>query len=62
MPRLQVSTRSSHYDADARSLATYSQWYKAMERPEASDAEFLDHDDFELVLDDFVERFGPPGR
>ena len=58
----EVKTRSSHYDADARSLATYSEWYKAAERPGETDAAFVDHDDFELVLDDFVERFGRPAR
>jgi len=61
VPRVKVTTYSSHYQTNSRFMATYAEWYKAHERPEASDAEFHASDDFELVLDDFRERFGDPG-
>ena len=58
--RVEVTTYSSHYETDAASLATYSEWYKEQEQPDATDAEFLAADMFELVLVDFYERFGRP--
>ena len=60
VPRVKVTTYSSHYETKSRDLAAYAEYYKVHERPEASDAEFHATDDFELVLDDFRERFGQP--
>ena len=57
---VKVTTYSSHYETTSRDLESYVEWYKVHERPEASDAEFHAAEDFELVLDDFRERFGQP--
>ncbi len=59
-PRVQVRTWSSHYQTLSGDLETYADWYRKGEQPQMSDAEFFASDDFELRLDDFRERFGPP--
>ncbi|MGE0386357.1 MAG: serine/threonine protein phosphatase [Gammaproteobacteria bacterium] len=58
VPRLQVRTWSTHFNAYARDLPQYAAWYKAHEQPQMTDAQFLDQEEFELELDDFVRRFG----
>lgn len=60
VPRVRVTTRSSHYQAAASDLATYAEWYREHEQPGLSDAEFVAEDDFVLELRDFRARFGPP--
>ncbi|MHC4107640.1 MAG: metallophosphoesterase [Planctomycetota bacterium] len=60
-PRLRVRTHSSHYDSFSSELATYAEWYKAREQPELTDAEFHAADNYEIVLEDFRERFGRAG-
>ena len=59
-PSVKITTYSSHYETASGDLSTYAEWYKAHERPDASDAEFLASDDFELELGDFRARFGAP--
>lgn len=59
-PTLEVTTYSSHYETSASDLSTYATWYKATERPKATDAEFVASDEFELTLSDFRARFGDP--
>ncbi|WP_458836139.1 metallophosphoesterase family protein [Rhizorhabdus wittichii] len=59
VPTIRVRTYSPHYGKDSRALATYAAWYKAAERPDLTDAQFLDQSDFVLSLDDFRQRFGP---
>ena len=58
-PTLKVRTYSPFYGKDSRALATYAQWYKAAERPELTDGQFIDQSDFVLTLTDFRKRFGP---
>lgn len=60
VPTVRVTTYSSHYETSSRDHDEYAAWYKARERPEASDAEFHARDDFELELVDFRTRFGAP--
>lgn len=57
-PSIKVTTYSSHYGSTSSALDTYAAWYKRAERPEATDAEFLATDEFELPLPDFHSRFG----
>jgi hypothetical protein len=61
MPTVDVRTWSSHYKVYSSELESYAQWYKGIEQPEMSDAEFLAADEFTLTLDDFHARFGEPG-
>jgi hypothetical protein len=61
-PRVQVRTWSSHYRTLSTDLETYADWYRPAEHPEMTDTEFVASDDFELVLDDFRDRFGPPAK
>jgi hypothetical protein len=59
-PTLQVRTYSTHYEKLSSELDTYASWYREHEQPDASDAEFLASEEFEIPLADFRERFGPP--
>ncbi|MGI9592370.1 MAG: metallophosphoesterase [Myxococcota bacterium] len=59
-PRIRVTTYSSHYETTSRDLEPYAAWYRKGEQPELSDAGFHEADDFEIVLEGFAERFGPP--
>ena len=61
-PRVQVRTYSTYYRAYSSELPTYAQWYKPLEQPGMSDAEFLRADEFVLELDDFRRRFGDGRR
>ena len=58
--RLQVRTYSTHFKAYASDLPDYARWYRAREKPELSDADFLAEEEFTLELDDFFSRFGAP--
>lgn len=55
--KVHVRTFSTYYQAEARDLPHYAEWYKAAEHPEMTEAQFLDQDDFTLDLDDFASRF-----
>ncbi|HWU01416.1 MAG TPA: serine/threonine protein phosphatase [Novosphingobium sp.] len=59
-PRLRLRAYSTHYKAFASDLPHYAQWY-GHEHPELTPAAFLALDEAEILLDDFRERFGPPG-
>jgi hypothetical protein len=60
VPRIQVRTFSSHYQALSGELDNYVDWYKGHEQPAMTAAEFLAVDEFELDLGDFRQRFGAP--
>ena len=59
-PKLHVRTYSSHYRAFSGEVEEYAEWYREHEQPDMTDVEFLEAEDFEVVLVDFRERFGPP--
>jgi hypothetical protein len=61
VPKLQVRTYSTYLKVHAGELPTYAAWYKAREKPDLSDRDFLAEEEFTLELDDFVQRFGTPG-
>jgi hypothetical protein len=58
--RVDVKTRSSHYQVYSSALDNYAPWYKQLEQPSMTDAEFNAADEFTLTLDDFYTRFGRP--
>jgi len=59
-PRIAMRTFSTHYEEFSSGLPTYAEWYRAHEQPKMSDAEFLAAEEYDIVLEDFRERFGPP--
>lgn len=61
-PSVEVRTWSSHYRTYSSDLAAYAQWYKMVEHPAFTDADFQAADEFVLSLDDFYQRFGQPGE
>ncbi|WP_375248288.1 hypothetical protein [Sphingomonas sp.] len=38
----------------------YAAWYKAVEKPKLTDAQFHDQEDFTINLTGFRQRFGAP--
>ena len=54
-PKLHVRTYSSHYRAFSGEVAKYAEWYREHEQPDMTDVEFLEAEDFEVVLVDFRE-------
>jgi hypothetical protein len=62
MPRMRVRTYSTYFKAHAGELPSYAAWYRPKEQPDLSDEAFLAEEEFTIELDDFVQRFGPPGR
>ncbi len=61
-PTLTVETWSSHYRSLSGDMPRYADWYKGIEQPDMSDAEFHAADAFSLDLTGFRERFQPPSR
>jgi len=61
-PRINVFTYSSHYKNYSRNIKDYALWYKDIENPEMSDAEFHAADEFIIPLKDFYQRFGNPAH
>lgn len=59
-PTLRVRTFSTHYGKFSSELPSYAAWYREHEQKDMTDAEFLAAEDYELELDDFRARFGPP--
>ncbi len=59
-PKIAMRTFSTYYDEYSSGLATYAEWYRAHEQPKMSDAEFLAAEEYDIVLQDFRERFGLP--
>ena len=60
VPTLTVSTYSSFYERDSQALPEYAQWYRDIEQPGMSDADFRKADSFVIQLEDFQRRFGKP--
>lgn len=61
-PTLSMRTFSTYYGKHASELPTYAEWYREHEQPKMTDAEFLAAEEYEIVLDNFQARFGPPAR
>lgn len=59
IPLVAVRTYSPHYGGFSVDFENYANWYKAQEKPDATDAEFMMADDFTLQLTDFRSRFTP---
>lgn len=57
VPTITVKTYSSYYERFSSDEKNYTDWYKQLEHPELSDADFLDTDDYVLQLTDFHSRF-----
>lgn len=60
VPTVSVDTYSTHYKKHAAEAEHYADWYKAEEKPQLSDAEFVKQDVFAFDLTDFRSRFGRP--
>ncbi|MEH6607370.1 MAG: hypothetical protein V7711_17455 [Pseudomonadales bacterium] len=60
VPRIVVTTYSSHYQSLSSELEPYAAWYKEHEQPTMTDEQFHASEEFELVLSDFQQRFGMP--
>jgi len=60
VPSVQVKTYSPHYRRHSGETPDYAKWYKAIEQPAMSDADFFAADDYRFTLPDFRDRFGPP--
>jgi len=60
VPVINVFTYSSHYKKYSSELLNYADWYKPLENPTLSDAEFYAADEFTLPLNDFYRQFGKP--
>lgn len=61
-PRIAMRTYSTYYGKHAGEMPDYAARYRPHEQPEMSDAEFMAAEEYEIVLGDFRERFGPPAR
>jgi len=59
-PVINVFTYSSHYKSYSRNIKNYADWYKKLENPTLSDADFNAADEFTISLNDFYQRFGYP--
>ncbi|WP_343611041.1 metallophosphoesterase [Novosphingobium sp.] len=58
VPTVHARTYSTHYKRQSVDTPDYAAWYKAVEKPKMSDAEFHGQDDFTIDLPDFRQRFG----
>ena len=61
-PTIAVRTYSTHYGKYSDEVPEYAAWYRAHEQPDMTDEAFLAAESFDVVLDDFRVRFGPPTR
>jgi hypothetical protein len=59
-PTVQMQTYSTYYGKYSSELPEYSKWYREHEQSKMSDQEFLAAEEYEIVLEDFRERFGAP--
>jgi hypothetical protein len=59
-PRIEVKTRSTHYGKLSSELPEYALWYRELEQPRMTAAEFLAADEFVIELKDFRARFERP--
>ena len=60
VPMIKVRTYSTYYNSYSADQPDYASWYRDMEQPNMTDEEFLKADQFEIILGDFVKRFGKP--
>ncbi|WP_371432302.1 serine/threonine protein phosphatase [Novosphingobium sp.] len=60
VPTIHVRTYSTAYKKQSRDTAEYAAWYKAVEKPRLTDAQFHDQEDFTIDLTGFRQRFGAP--
>ena len=56
-PKISVRTYSSHYKKYSGQEPNYANWYKHIEQPQLSDAQFYAGDEFEIDLTGFHQRF-----
>ena len=61
-PMIQVRTFSTYYDKFSSELPDYAAWYREHEQSEMTDAEFLEAEEYDIVLRDFRKRFGLPSH
>ena len=59
-PTIRMQTFSTYYDQYSSELPTYAEWYREHEQPQATDEAFLAAEEYEIVLEDFRQRFGVP--
>ena len=57
---ISMKTYSTHYKQFADEMPEYAATYRPHEQPMMTDEEFMAAEQYELVLDDFRSRFGPP--
>ena len=62
MPVVRVRTYSTHYKKLSSQTPTYAAWYKADEKPQLGDTDYLNTDEFAINLDDFRTRFDRTAR
>ena len=61
-PRISVETYSTYYQQKSSEMLEYVDRYRDHEQPDMTDEQFLAAEEFEVVLEDFRERFGMPGQ
>jgi hypothetical protein len=59
-PQIAVRTWSTHYEAFSDELPEYAAWYREHEQEAMTEEEFLAAESFDITLEDFRARFGPP--
>lgn len=57
---VRVKTWSSHYRVQSTDLESYARWYRHLEQPAMSDADFVEADDYSITLKQFRQRYGAP--
>jgi len=57
VPEIRVRTYSTHYKTFSTDASQYAAWYKAQEKPQLTDADYVARDDFTVELADFRSRF-----
>jgi len=57
-PVVRVRTYSTHYKKLSSETPEYAAWYKHIEQPKMSDADFVAGDEYSIELTDFLARFG----
>lgn len=60
IPMVEVKTYSTYYKKYSGEFENYVTWYRDMEQPGMSDADYLAADDYTIELGDFKKRFGEP--
>ena len=60
-PTISVETYSTYYGQNSNEMPEYVDRYRDHEQPNMTDEQFLGAEEFEVVLEDFRERFGMAG-